>query len=77
VSQGWTKTELYLADLKAGTLPVRITEGKEALYSGDFLNGKIYITTNEDAPRTVFSSRMPPIPGARIGKRSSRRPRPC
>jgi len=51
VSQGWTKTELYLADLKAGTLPVRITEGKEALYSGDFLNGKIYITTNEDAPR--------------------------
>jgi len=51
VSQGWTKTELYLADQKAGTLPVRITEGKEALYSGDFLNGKIYITTNEDAPR--------------------------
>ena len=51
VSQGWTKTELYLADLKAGTPPARITEGKEALYSGDFLNGKIYITTNEDAPR--------------------------
>jgi len=51
VSQGWTKAELYLADLKAGTLPVRITEGKEALYSGDFLNGRIYITTNEDAPR--------------------------
>ncbi len=51
VSEGWSKSELYLADLKAGNAAVRITEGKEALYSGDFLNGKIYITTNEDAPR--------------------------
>jgi prolyl oligopeptidase len=51
VSEGWSKSELYLADLKEGTGAVRITEGKEALYAGDFLNGKIYITTNEDAPR--------------------------
>jgi prolyl oligopeptidase len=51
VSEGWSKSELYLADLKAGSAAVRITEGKEALYGGDFLNGKIYITTNEDAPR--------------------------
>src|SRR3954471_11385568 len=51
VQIGWTKTELYLQDLKAGTPPVRITEGKEFLYAGDIVNGKIYITTNEDAPR--------------------------
>jgi len=51
VSQGWSKSELYLADLRAGTGAVRITEGKEALYAGDFLKGKIYITTNEGAPR--------------------------
>jgi prolyl oligopeptidase len=51
VAEGWSKSELYLADLKAGNAAVRITEGKEALYGGDFLNGKIYITTNEDAPR--------------------------
>ena len=51
VSEGWSKAELYLADLKAGSAAVRITEGKEALYSGDFLNGKLYITSNEDAPR--------------------------
>jgi len=51
VSEGWTKTELYLEDLKAGTPPVRITDGKEALYSGEFLEGRFYITTNEDAPR--------------------------
>jgi prolyl oligopeptidase len=51
VAEGWSKSELYLADLKTGTTATRITEGKEALYGGDFLNGKIYITTNEDAPR--------------------------
>ncbi len=51
VSEGWSKSELYLADLKAGNAAVRMTEGKQALYGGDFLNGKIYITTNEDASR--------------------------
>jgi prolyl oligopeptidase len=51
VSEGWSKSELYLADLKKETPPVRITEGKEALYGADSLDGKIYITTNEDAAR--------------------------
>lgn len=51
VEQGWTKTELYLQDLKTGTAPVRITEGKNFLYGGEIVNGKIFITTNEDAPR--------------------------
>jgi prolyl oligopeptidase len=51
VQVGWTKSELYLQDLKAGTPGVRITEGKEFLYNGEIVNGKIYITTNEDAPR--------------------------
>jgi len=51
VSEGWTKSELFLADLKAGTPAVKITDGEEFLYGGDFLEGKIYITTNEDAPR--------------------------
>src|SRR6266571_1120 len=51
VAQGWTKTELYLQDLQAATPPVRITEGKNFLYSGQIFNGKLLITTNEDAPR--------------------------
>ena len=51
VEQGWTKSELYLADLKSNTAPVRITEGKNFLYGGDIYKGNIYITTNEDAPR--------------------------
>jgi prolyl oligopeptidase len=51
VEQGWTKTEMFLMDLKKGTPPTRITTGKNFLYSGSVYNGRLYITTNEDAPR--------------------------
>ncbi|HKW16581.1 MAG TPA: prolyl oligopeptidase family serine peptidase [Terriglobales bacterium] len=51
VEEGFTKTELYLQDLKAGTAPVRITDGKDFLYGAQIVNGTIFITTNEDAPR--------------------------
>jgi prolyl oligopeptidase len=51
VSQGWTKSELFLMDLKKGTPPTRITTGKSFLYSGSVYNGRLYIVTNEDAPR--------------------------
>ena len=51
VFEGWAKTEMYLQDLKAGTPPVALTSGKNFLYSGEIFQGKLYITTNEDAPR--------------------------
>jgi prolyl oligopeptidase len=51
VSQGWTKSELFLMDVKAGTPPTRITTGKNFLYNGEVYNGKLFVTTNEDAPR--------------------------
>jgi prolyl oligopeptidase len=51
VEQGWTKSEMFLIDLKARTPPTRITTGKNFLYSGSVYNGRVYITTNEDAPR--------------------------
>ena len=51
VFQGWSKAEMYLQDLKAGTAPVELTSGKEFLYNADIYQGKLYITTNEDAPR--------------------------
>jgi prolyl oligopeptidase len=51
VFQGWAKTEMYLQDLTAGTPPVMLTSGKEFLYSGEIFKGKLFITTNEDAPR--------------------------
>jgi prolyl oligopeptidase len=51
VEQGWTKSELYLMDLQKQTPPTRITTGKDFLYRGEVYEGKVYITTNEDAPR--------------------------
>jgi prolyl oligopeptidase len=51
VSQGWTKSELFLMDTKKGTPPTRITTGKNFLYGGEVYNDKLYVTTNEDAPR--------------------------
>ena len=50
VEEGWSKTEMYLQDLRSKTAPVELTTGKEFLYGGDFFQGKLYITTNEDAP---------------------------
>jgi prolyl oligopeptidase len=55
---GWTKTELFLKDLNSDLAsdlssknpPVEITAGKDFLYTADFFAGKLYITTNEDAP---------------------------
>jgi len=49
------KNELFLQDLKAGqdlktTPPVELTSGKDFHYSGEIFKGKLYITTNEDAP---------------------------
>ncbi len=48
--QGWTKTEMFLKDLTSKDPPLEITTGKNFLYGADFLAGKLYITTNEDAP---------------------------
>ena len=48
--EGPAKSELYLKDLKAGTPPVEITSGKDFNYNGEIFQGKLYITTNEDAP---------------------------
>ncbi len=51
VDEGWTKSELYLKDVRRDTPPERITTGKNFLYSATAYNGRLYITTNEDAPR--------------------------
>jgi prolyl oligopeptidase len=50
VFEGWTKTEMFLQDLKAGTAPVEVTSGKDFTYTGEILKGQLYIFTNEDAP---------------------------
>ena len=50
VFEGWTKTEMYLKDLQSKEPPIEITTGKDFLYGAEFFAGKLYITTNEDAP---------------------------
>jgi prolyl oligopeptidase len=50
VEHGWTKTEMYLQDLRSKNPPLEITTGKDFLYGAEFFQGKLYITTNEDAP---------------------------
>src|SRR5579871_590372 len=51
VSEGWTRSELFLQDLNEDKPPSRVTTGKNFLYGGEVYDGKLYITTNEDAPR--------------------------
>jgi len=51
VEQGWTKSELFLQDLKGSNPPSRLSTGKDFLYAAEVYDGKVYITTNEDAPR--------------------------
>lgn len=58
VSEGWTKTELYLKDRTANESGfLRLTTGRNFLYHGEVLDGQLYITSNEDAPRfRVFNA---------------------
>jgi prolyl oligopeptidase len=51
VFEGWAKSEMYLQDLKSGRPPVEVTSGKDFNYNGEVFQGKLYITTNEGAPR--------------------------
>jgi prolyl oligopeptidase len=66
VSQGWTRSELFLMDVKKGTPPTRITTGKNFLYGGEVYNDKLYVTTMRRA--TASSSPMPATMTARPGK---------
>ncbi|HKV81578.1 MAG TPA: prolyl oligopeptidase family serine peptidase [Candidatus Sulfotelmatobacter sp.] len=51
VSQGWTKSELFLMDTQGRNPPSRLTTGKDFNYGAEVYDGKVYIITNEDAPR--------------------------
>ena len=51
VEQGWTRTELYVADLERGTPLTLVTQGKDCVYRGEIFRRHLYILTNEGAPR--------------------------
>lgn len=53
--EGWIKSEVYLKDLRgarpddgAGFIPVAV--GRDALYSGQMLDDRLYLLTNDGAP---------------------------
>lgn len=53
VEQGWARTELFLKDLKKPQAEfVGVAGGKDFLYDGEIFSDDLYITTNEDAPRS-------------------------
>ncbi|HKD02388.1 MAG TPA: prolyl oligopeptidase family serine peptidase [Terriglobales bacterium] len=51
LEQGWTRTELYVADLERGTPLTLVTQGKDCVYRGEIFRRHLYILSNEDAPR--------------------------
>jgi len=51
ITRGWTRSDLYLKDLAANGKFQRITPDENFLYHADVLEGHLYITTNEGAPR--------------------------
>jgi prolyl oligopeptidase len=52
VSQGWTRTELYLKDRSSPSAEFQtVTRGENFLYHAEVLDGQLYITTNDGAPR--------------------------
>ena len=51
VEQGWTRTELYVADLERSTPLTLVTQGKDCVYRGEIFRRHLYILSNEDAPR--------------------------
>lgn len=57
ISQGWTKSEVFLKDIQSDAPPHEVVTGKDFLYTAEPYNGYLYIVTNEDAPRSrVFKA---------------------
>ena len=63
VHQGWSKSEIYLADTQKNPLAwVRVTEGKEHVYDPVILDDALYLQTNEGAPRYALHAVDPQRP---------------
>ena len=51
VQHGWTRTDVYLQDLRAGGEPRPIIVGAPARFGTRFVEGELWLLTNLDAPR--------------------------
>lgn len=52
VSEGWSKSELFLMDIEKGGLAEVMVRGRDAMFNvADVLDDRIYVLSNEGAPR--------------------------
>jgi prolyl oligopeptidase len=52
VSEGWSKSEIFLLDRKEGGAPVPVVTGRDAIFNlVDVLDDRLYVVSNENAPR--------------------------
>jgi prolyl oligopeptidase len=52
VSQGWSKSEVYVADVRAGRAPVAVAAGEPSKFNVvDVLDDRLYLFTTSGAPR--------------------------
>ncbi|MBI3292191.1 MAG: S9 family peptidase [Elusimicrobia bacterium] len=51
VWQGWSKSELVVLDLQHSLRAFKVSEGREAVYTGRITKDRLYIRTNAGAPR--------------------------
>jgi len=64
VSQGWSKSEVYLVDVRAGGAPVALAVGEPAKFSVvEMLDDRLYLFTTSGAPRGRLFSIDPRQPG--------------
>ena len=71
-AHGWDKNEVYLRDLTTREGRDRpLVTGVEAIFDTTVRNDRIYIRTNDGAPRYKLYAVDPKRPNAQRGKRSS------
>jgi len=52
VSEGWSKSELFLIDLEKGGAPTVMVQARDAMFNlVDMLDDRLYVVSNEGAPR--------------------------
>jgi prolyl oligopeptidase len=52
VSEGWSKSELFLMDIEKGGLAEVMVQGRDAMFNvADVLDDRIYVLSNDGAPR--------------------------
>ena len=64
VSEGWSRSDLFLLDRRKPGPPAAVVTGKNAMFSlAEVLDGRLYVLANENAPRYQLFAVDPEQPG--------------